>query len=113
MRIVGRIFYGIAATLGLISIGTEIRDRQNQTRNKGPFAKHPSHTGLFIALWASVLALVGKVFEDYEREQPTTTARPTSRTFMPRRAKTLRSDYDLSDQYMEQLTNRKPLVAAR
>jgi hypothetical protein len=113
VRIVGRIFYGIAATLGLISIGTEIRDRQNQARNKGPFARHPSHTGLFMALWAGMLALVGKVFEDYDREQPATSARPTSRSFMPRRAKTLRSDYDLSDQYMEQLTNRKPLVAAR
>jgi hypothetical protein len=113
VRIVGRIFYGIAATLGVISIGTEIRDRQNQSRNKGLFAKHPSHTGLFVGLWAMVLALVGKVFEDYEREQPATAARPTSRSFMPKRTKTLRSDYDLSDQYMEQLTNRRPLVAAR
>ncbi|HEX6123132.1 MAG TPA: hypothetical protein VFY89_08225 [Ktedonobacterales bacterium] len=113
MRIVGRIFYGIAATLGLISIGTEIRDRQNQARNKGMFAKHPTHTGLFMGLWALALAVVGKVFEDYERQQPTTTARPTSRGFMPRRAKTLRSDYDLSDQYTEQVINRRPLAAVR
>lgn len=113
MRIVGRIFYGIAATLGLISIGTEIRDRQNVAKNKGMFTKAPTHTGLFMGLWALGLAVVGKVFEDYEREQPTTTTRATTRAFMPRRAKTLRSDYDLSDQYTEQLINRRPLAAAR
>jgi hypothetical protein len=113
VRIVGRIFYGIAATLGVVSVGTEIRDRQIQARSRGLFAKHPSHTGLFVGLWACVFALVGKVFEDYEREQPTTMTGATSRTFAPRRAKTLRSDYDLGDQYIEQTINRKPLVTSR
>lgn len=112
MRIVGRIFYGIAAALGLLSIGTEVRDRQLQAKQRGPFARHPAHTGLFVGLWASVFALVGKVFEDYAREHPATTTGATSRPNMRRHAQTLRSDYDLSDQYAEQATNRHPQVAA-
>jgi hypothetical protein len=113
VRIVGRIFYGLAAALGLISLGTELRDRQIQAQSRGLFAKHPPHTGLFVGLWACVFALVGKVFEDYEREQPTVTTAGTSRVLAPRHAKTLRSDYDLSDQTYEQAINRKPVTAAR
>src|SRR5262245_22478663 len=107
MRLLGRICYGMAAALGLLSLGVEWQTRQKQSR--GLFPQHPSHTGLLVALWAGLVALMGKVIEDTGHAQPITAG--TSRTTGPagtsfgsylsqplqKRAKSLRSDYDLGD----------------
>jgi len=120
MRFIGRICYGIAAALGVLSLGVEWQTRQKQVR--GLFVQHPSHTGLLVALWAGLVALMGKVIEDTGRPQPlvagTTEAVGTrigTDLFPPlqKRAKTLRSDYDLGDQFVDAKSNMRPLVTAR
>jgi len=120
MRLVGRICYGLAATLGALSLGVEWRTRRQRAR--GLFPKPQSHTGLLVALWASIVALMGKVLEDAGQRQPMTAGmrgmsgiRLGAYTPKPpqRRAQTLRSDYDLGDQYVEPAANARPLATAR
>jgi len=117
MRLVGRICYGIAAALGALSLGVEWRTRQQRTR--GLFPKPQSHTGLLVALWAGMVALMGKVLEDAGQRQPITAGMRGTRlgAYTPkppqRRAQTLRSDYDLGDQYVESAANARPLATAR
>jgi hypothetical protein len=120
MRLVGRICYGIAATLGLLSLGVEWRNRQQ--RSRGFFPKPQSHTGLLVAMWAGIVALMGKVMEDAGQRMPAmvgTTGITGTRfgAYVPKtsqkRAKTLRSEYDLSDQYAESAANARPLATAR
>src|SRR5215831_10910234 len=82
MRQVGRICYGIAAALGLLSLGVEWQDRQKRGRARSLFPQPLSHTGMLVALWAGMVALMGKVMEDAGQHQPITvgTTDPRVRT---------------------------------
>jgi hypothetical protein len=118
MRVIGRIFYGIAAALGLLSLGVEWRTPQQQARRV--FPRPQLHTGLLVAMWAGMLALVGKVMEDAGQRALTTAGTRTMRiagtrfgAYQRKRAKTLRSDYDLGDQYMELAANAWPPATSR
>jgi len=127
MRQVGRICYGIAAALGLLSLGVEWQDRQKRRRARNLFPQPPLHTGMLVALWAGMVALMGKVMEDAGQRQPTTVGMTGSqvrsagfdpyRTYLPKllqkRAQTLHSDFDLGDQYVESRStaNARPLAA--
>jgi hypothetical protein len=126
MRRVGRIGYGIAAALALLSLGVEWQSRQKQRQARSLFPQPPSHTGMLVALWAALVALMGKVMEDADQRLPITagTTRPQVhsgigryRSYLPkplqRRANTLRSDFDLGDQYVELRADGRPLVTAR
>jgi hypothetical protein len=125
MRLVGRICYGIAAALGLLSLGVEWQERQRlqkQGQARRLFPQPPSHTSTLVALWAGMVALMGKVLEDTGERQPMTVEAPGSRgrtsfgaygTYIPKplqRAKTLRSDFDLGDQYVESRADGRPFA---
>jgi len=125
MRLVGRVLYGMAAAMGLLSLGAEWQARQRQGQARRLFAPPhpPSHTGMFVALWAGIVALLGKVLEDAGERQrisakATGSRRSTGfgsyRPYLPQplqRAKTsLRSDFDLGDQYVEPRSNAQPLT---
>jgi hypothetical protein len=124
MRQVGRIFYGIAATLGLLSLGVEWQERRKQGKARSLFPQPVSHTGMLVALWAGMVALMGKVMEDAGQRQPITagTSGPQGstgfgpyRTYLPKplqRTKSLRSDFDLGDQYVDPRSNAQPLTIA-
>jgi hypothetical protein len=125
MRQVGRICYGIAAALGLLSLGMEWQNRQKRAQARSLFPQPPSHTGMLVALWAAMVALMGKVMEDAGQRQLITAeitgsqVRSTGfgpyRTYLPKllqkRAQTLHSDFDLGDQYDESKSNARPLSA--
>ena len=125
MRQVGRICYGIAAALGLLSLGVEWQNRQKRGQARSLFPQPPSHTGMLVALWAGMVALMGKVMEDAGQRQPITEGmtgpqvRSTGfgpyRTYLPKllqkRVQTLHSDFDLGDQYVESKSNSRPLAA--
>jgi len=123
MRQVGRICYGIAATLGLLSLGMEWQARQ-KGRARSLFPQPVPHTGMLVALWAGMVALMGKVLEDTGQRQPitggTTNPQGSSRfgpytTYLPKslqRTKSLRSDFDLGDQYVDSRSNAQPVTAA-
>src|SRR5262245_13943844 len=99
--------------LGVLSLGVEWRARQNRAKSRLP--RHPANAGLQLGLWACAAALAGKVIEDRGR-QPTT-ASTTPGTFVPtlgqKHARTLRSEYDLNDQYIEHPPTRRPLAGIR
>ena len=77
------------------------------------------------ALWAGMVALMGKVIEDAGQRQPITEGMTGSqvhstgfgpyRAYLPKllqkRAQTLHSDFDLGDQYVESKSNARPLAA--
>ena len=113
MRNVERTFYALAGMLGVLSLGVEWRARQDRARSLLP--RSPSNAGLLVGLWACAAALAGKVIEDRGR-QPTT-AGTAAGTFMPalgqKHARTLRSEYDLSDQYIEHPPTRRSLAGIR
>ena len=125
MRQVGRICYGIAAALGLLSLGMEWQNRQKRGQARSLFPQPPSHTGMLVALWAGMVALMGKVMEDAGQRQPITEGMTGSqvhstgfgpyRTYLPKllqkRVQTLHSDFDLGDQYVESKSNSRPLAA--
>src|SRR5215813_8316902 len=99
--------------LGILSLGVEWRARQDRARSLLP--KAPSNAGLLVGLWACGAALAGKVIDDRSR-QPATTGTPLSNfvpTLRQKRARTLRSEYDLGDQYIEHLPTRRQLAGIR
>jgi hypothetical protein len=120
MRLTGRIFYGVAAALGLISLGMEWQNRQRVRQTRGMFSQFqaPQHnTGMLLALWAAIVGITGKVIEDTSEREPMTAGIPgrqfgaslgSYREYLPKppqRTKTLRSDFDLGDQYVEPRAN--------
>jgi hypothetical protein len=109
VRILSRVFFSIAAALGLISLGVEWRTRQIQSRRM--FPQSPSPVGIMTGLGACAMAILGKVMEEVEVGGGPIVQRTQS--FRPRRAKSLRSDYDLSDQQFETATNRRALAGVR
>ena len=120
MRLAGRICYGIAAALGLISLGMEWQNRRQVAQSRGLFPQPQSHAGMLVAIWAGMAAITGKVIEDTVERQPFVAGAPERQAraslgsfgaFMPRqaqRATTLRSDFDLGDQYVEPRLNSQP-----
>ena len=124
MRQVGRICYGIAVALGLLSVGVEWQERRKQGKARSLFPQPLSHTGMLVALWAGIVGLMGKVVEDAGQRQPITagTTGPQGstrfgpyRTYLPnalQRTKSLRSDFDLGDQYVDPRSNAQPLTVA-
>ena len=124
MRQVGRICYGIAAILGLLSLGVEWQERRKQGQARSLFPQPVSHTGMLVALWASMVALMGKAMEDAGQRQPinagTTGPQGSTRfgpytTYLPKslqRTKSLRSDFDLGDQYVDSRSNAQPVTVA-
>jgi hypothetical protein len=113
VRNIEKILYALAGMLGVLSLGVEWRARQSRRQSLLP--KPPSNAGLLVGLWACAAALTGKVIEDRGRQAATTGTPPG--TFVPtlgqKRARTLRSEYDLSDQYLEHLTNRRQPAGIR
>ena len=113
MRNVEKIFYTLAGMLGVLSLGVEWRARQDRARSLLP--KPHSNTGLLVGLWACAAALAGKVIEDRGRYSATT-GTPVS-NFVPtlgqKRARTLRSEYDLGDRYIEHLPMRRQMAGIR
>lgn len=117
MRLAGRICYGIAAALGLISLGMEWQSRQKVAQTRGLFPQPQSHTGLLVAIWAGMAAITGKVIEDTSERQPRMAGAPGRQAraslasysaYLPKpaqRTTTLRSDFDLGDQYAEPQMN--------
>jgi hypothetical protein len=123
VRLFARICYSIAAALGLLSLGVEWRTRQARAKRLSFLPTHPSYISLVVGLWAGVLTIVGKAAEEVghevgERRPLTITAKSESAAARfnayrtPKQAQTLRSDYDLSDQYVEHPSDRHSLVGA-
>lgn len=125
MRLVGRICYGVAATMGLLSLGMEWQRRQKVRQTRGLFPQPPSNTGMLVAIWAAMVALMGKVLEDTSERQPlaaggldrrlrASLGSPSAYPPTPQRTNTLRSDFDLGDQYVEYRPNaQRPFAAVR
>ena len=113
MRDVEKICYALAGTLGALSLAVEWRARQGRRQSLLP--KTPSNAGLLVGLWGCAAALAGKVIEDRSRQFATTGIAPS--TFVPtlgqKHTRTLRSEYDIGDQYIEHLPNRKQQVGIR
>jgi hypothetical protein len=125
MRQVGRICYGIAAALGLLSLGVEWQDRQKRGQARRLFPHPPSHTGMLLALWAGMVALMGKVMEDAGQRQPMSVGMTGAQgrsmgigpytAYVPKlfhkQTQTLHSDFDLGDHYVDSRSNARPLAA--
>lgn len=113
MRNVAKVIYTLAGMLGVLSLGVEWRARQNRARSLLP--KPRSNAGLLVGLWACAAVLAGKVIED-RGGQSSLTGTPLS-NFVPtlgqKRARTLRSEYDLGDQYIEHLPTRRQVAGIR
>jgi hypothetical protein len=113
VRNVEKILYALAGMFGVLSLGVEWRARQSRRQSLLP--KPPSNAGLLIGLWGCAAAITGKVIEDRGRQSSQLGAPPS--TVMPtlgqKRARTLRSEYDLGDQYLEHLPNRRQPAGIR
>jgi hypothetical protein len=111
LQTIGRFCYGMAAVVGLIAAGTHLQTEQ--TRQRGLFAKPPTQNGLYLALWAPTLLIVGKVLEDLGKGQPVLFGSGSQGKFTTAHAQALHSAFDLGDQINDQLGERRSMISPR
>jgi hypothetical protein len=113
-KIIGRVFYGMAAALGVISLGVEIQ-AERQRRSRNVFARPPTQLGIFLGMRSLGLALIGKIIEDAGREPSAiapTTAFGIGKSQMAQ-PQTLRSSFDRGDLLAESAPDRRSAMSAR
>jgi hypothetical protein len=112
LKIIGRICYGVAAALGIASIGVEIQAEQ-QRRTRGLFARPPTQMGMFLSVRALGLALIGKILEDLGRERAAVTPITSFGKSPMTQPQSLRSAFDRGDLYVEAAPDRRQTMSVR
>jgi len=117
LQTIGRVCYGVAAAIGIASVGLEIRAEQ-QRQSRGIFSKPPTQLGQFLGLRAVGIALIGKILEDVGRNQtsvstPSSFATSSFGKVSTPQSQTLRSAFDRGDLYSEQAPDRRASMTAR